>query len=78
MSIPSRLRALLIPTLVVNGAETVAFHRVINAVLLRTLPRAEVFELTGGHHSPASAPDYFVAEWLKLQERVPTGRGQNP
>jgi pimeloyl-ACP methyl ester carboxylesterase len=75
---PSRLRALVIPTLVVNGAETVAFHRAINAVLLRTLPRAEAFELTGGHNSPASAPDYFVAAWLKFQERTATGRGQNP
>ena len=74
---PSRLRALLIPTLVINGAETVAFHRAINAVLLRTLPRAEAFELTGGHNSPASAPDYFVAEWLKFQERTTTNRGQN-
>lgn len=75
---PSRLRALLLPTLVVNGAETVAFHRAINAVLIRTLPRAEAFELTRGHNSPASAPDYFVAEWLKFQERTTTGRGQNP
>jgi pimeloyl-ACP methyl ester carboxylesterase len=75
---PSRLRALVIPTLVVNGAETVAFHRAINAVLIRTLPRAEAFELSGGHNSPASAPDYFVAEWLKFQERTTTRRGQNP
>jgi pimeloyl-ACP methyl ester carboxylesterase len=75
---PSRLRALVIPTLVVNGAETVAFHRAINAVLIRTLPRAEAFELTGGHNSPASAPDYFVAEWLKFQERTATRRGQHP
>ncbi len=75
---PSRLRSLLIPTLVVNGAETVAFHRAINAALIRTLPRAEAFELTGGHNSPASAPDYFVAEWLRFQERTTTRRGQNP
>ena len=67
---PSRLRALLVPTLVVNGAETVAFHRAINAALIRSLPRAEPFELTGGHNSPASAPDYFVSEWLKFQERL--------
>jgi pimeloyl-ACP methyl ester carboxylesterase len=75
---PSRLRALQVPTLVVNGAETVAFHRAINAVLIRTLPRAVAFELTGGHNSPASAPDYFVAEWLKFQGRAATGRGRNP
>ncbi len=75
---PARLRALAIPTLVVNGAETVAFHRAINAALIRTLPRAEAFELTGGHNSPASAPDDFVAEWLKFQARTAAGRGQNP
>lgn len=75
---PSRLRTLLIPTLVVNGAETVAFHRAINAVLVRTLPRAEAFELTGGHNSPASAPDFFVAAWLKFEARTTAGRGQNP
>ena len=75
---PSRLRALVIPTLVVNGAETVGFHRTINAVLIRTLPRAEAFELTGGHNSPASAPDYFVAEWLKFQQRTKSSGGQKP
>jgi pimeloyl-ACP methyl ester carboxylesterase len=74
---PSRLRALLIPTLVVNGAGTVAFHRAINAALIRTLPRAQAFGLTGGHNSPASAPDDFVAEWMKFQERAFAGRGQN-
>jgi pimeloyl-ACP methyl ester carboxylesterase len=75
---PSRLRTLLIPTLVVNGAETVAFHRAINAVLVRTLPRAEAFELTGGHNSPASAPDYFVSEWQKFQDRTTVGRRRSP
>ena len=75
---PSRLRALLVPTLVIHGAETVAFHRAINAALIRTLPRAEAFELTGGHNSPASAPDYFVAEWLKFQARTIIGRAPNP
>jgi hypothetical protein len=52
---PARLRGLVVPTLVVNGANTVAFHRAINASLMRLLPRAEAMELTGGHNSPASA-----------------------
>src|SRR5687767_12595404 len=75
---PSRLRELTIPTLVVNGAETVAFHRAINAVLVRLLPLAEAFEMSGGHNSPASSPAYFVAEWLKFQQRTRAGRGKNP
>ena len=75
---PSRLRELTTRTLVVNGAKTVAFHRAINAALVRALPRAEAFELAGGHNSPAAAPDYFVAEWLKFQQRTDVGHGQNP
>jgi pimeloyl-ACP methyl ester carboxylesterase len=67
---PARLRGLILPTLVVNGAETVAFHRAINAALIRLLPRAEALELAGGHNSPASAPEYFVAEWQKFQQRT--------
>src|SRR5262249_47757678 len=68
---PARLRALTIPTLVVNGADTVAFHRAINAALTRLLPRVEALELTGGHNSPASAPEYFAAEWQRFQQRNP-------
>src|SRR5262245_10692999 len=69
---PTRLRGLTVPTLVVNGADTVAFHRAINAALIRLLPRAEAFELTGGHNSPASAPEYFVEEWQRFQQRNAT------
>ena len=75
---PTRLRELTIPTLVVTGADTVAFHRAINAALVRLLPLAEAFEMSGGHNSPASSPDYFVAEWLEFQQRMSTGRGKNP
>src|SRR5262245_41974270 len=71
---PARLRGLTMPTLVVNGADTVAFHRAINAALIRLLPRAEALELTGGHNSPASAPEYFVAEWQKFQQRSDTAK----
>ena len=73
---PARLRGLSIPTLVVNGADTAAFHRAINAALLGLLPRATMLELAGGHNSPASAPDYFVAEWDKFQQRVNAGRAR--
>jgi pimeloyl-ACP methyl ester carboxylesterase len=72
----ARLRGLVLPTLIVNGADTVAFHRAINAALIRLLPRSEALELTGGHNSPASAPEYFVAEWHKFQERIGAPRQQ--
>ena len=67
---PSRLRGLTMPALIVTGAQTVAFHRRINEVLLRTLARAEALQLADGHNSPAAAPDHFVAEWLKFQQRA--------
>jgi pimeloyl-ACP methyl ester carboxylesterase len=67
---PARLRTVGIPALVVHGADTVAFHRAINTALLRLLPRAEVLELSGGHNSPSSAADYFVAEWQRCQQRA--------
>jgi hypothetical protein len=38
---PARLRGLTVFTLVVNGANTVPFHRAINAALMHLLPRAE-------------------------------------
>jgi hypothetical protein len=67
---PTRVGGLSVPALVVTGAGTVPFHRAINAVLLRTLPRAEALELTAGHNSPVASPDHFVGEWKKFQERV--------
>ena len=67
---PVRLGGLRIPALVVTGADTVAFHRRINDVLVRTLPRAEALELPAGHNSPAAMPDHFVGEWRAFQQRV--------
>ena len=67
---PARLRGLNMPVLVVTGADTIAFHRRINEILLQTLPRATALELTAGHNSPASAPDSFVAEWQKFQQKA--------
>ncbi|WP_110173383.1 hypothetical protein [Luteitalea pratensis] len=75
---PPPLRGLTFPTLVVNGAETVAFHRAINAALVRTRLLAEALELPGSYNSPASAPDYFAAEWLKFHRRAYAGRSQQP
>jgi pimeloyl-ACP methyl ester carboxylesterase len=65
----SRLRGIIMPTLVVHGSATVAFHRAINAALVKLLPRAEALELAGGHNSPAADPDYFIAAWQKFAVR---------
>ena len=67
---PVRLRGLTMPALIVTGAQTAAFHRAINEALLRTLPRAEALELGAGHNSPAAAPNHFVTEWQKFQQRA--------
>lgn len=58
------------PALIVTGAQTVRFHRMMNEALLRILPRAEALELGAGHNSPAAAPDEFVAEWQQFQQRA--------
>jgi molybdate transport system substrate-binding protein len=39
-------------------------------VLGRMLPRADALELAAGHNSPAAAPEHFVAEWQKFQQRA--------
>lgn len=64
---PAKLRTLSVPTLVINGASTVPFHRSINDALLRALPNGRSFELAGGHNSPASSPEYFVEAWQSFQ-----------
>jgi len=66
----ARLRSLTIPTLVVNGAATVGFHRMINVALIRLLPHAEPLELAGGHNAPAADPEYFVAQWQGFLNRA--------
>jgi pimeloyl-ACP methyl ester carboxylesterase len=67
---PMRLRGLTMPALIVTGAQTAAFHRAMNEALLRTLPRAQALELGAGHNSPGAAPDHFVTEWQKFQQRT--------
>jgi pimeloyl-ACP methyl ester carboxylesterase len=67
---PGRLRTLTIPVLVVGGAQTVAFHRQINAALLRALPRAEALGLDAGHNSPVVAPEPFIQAWSRFEARA--------
>ena len=71
---PARLRQLLMPALVVTGAETIPFHRTINEALVRALPRAEALQLGAGHNSPAADPDHFVTEWRKFERRASAAR----
>jgi pimeloyl-ACP methyl ester carboxylesterase len=57
----ARLRTFRRPVLIMTGSNTVPFHRRINEILAQTLPLAERIELAGGHTTPVSAADDFVA-----------------
>jgi pimeloyl-ACP methyl ester carboxylesterase len=48
--------------LIMMGAQTASFQRRINDLLARHLPIVERVELPGGHRSPSSPPDAFIAE----------------
>lgn len=69
---PARLRQLTIPALIVTGADTVSFHREMNRILLRMIPRAEALELAAGHNSPAAEPEQFVRAWSRFADRPDT------
>jgi pimeloyl-ACP methyl ester carboxylesterase len=69
---PAKLRTLTMPALIVTGADTVSFHREMNRILLRTLPRAEALELAAGHNSPAAEPEQFVQAWSRFAVRGDT------
>jgi pimeloyl-ACP methyl ester carboxylesterase len=68
---PRRLKALRTPVLIVTGKDTVAFLRRINDVLAARLPVVERIELPGGHRSPYTAPDEFVAKLREFFARHP-------
>lgn len=48
----SRLARLRVPVLLLNGSNTVPFHRRINELLARAIPRVETAEIPGGHSAP--------------------------
>ena len=58
---PARLETFRRPVLIMTGAETASFHRRIDDLLASDLPFVERIELPGGHGSPSSAPDPFIA-----------------
>lgn len=59
---PVRLALLKIPVLLLNGAETVPFHRRMNDLLAEVLPRVERGELPGGHSAPRTASSAFNSQ----------------
>lgn len=56
---PARLAHLEQPILLLSGSETVPFHRRINELLARAMPRVETADLPGGHSAPRTAPSAF-------------------
>ncbi|PYR94317.1 MAG: hypothetical protein DMF84_05745 [Acidobacteria bacterium] len=66
---PDRLKTFRRPVLLMTGADTVSFHRRINDLLATHLPIVERVELPGGHSSPSSAPEAFVAALRAFLER---------
>lgn len=55
----ARLAQLEIPVLLLTGSETIPFHRRMNDLLTRALPRVERAELPGGHSAPHTASSAF-------------------
>jgi pimeloyl-ACP methyl ester carboxylesterase len=55
-----RLARLAVPVLMLNGSETVPFHRRMCDSLAAALPKVERAELPGGHGAPRTAPSEFV------------------
>lgn len=55
----ARLAQLRVPVLLLHGSESVPFHRRMNELLARALPRAERGELPGGHSAPRTARSAF-------------------
>jgi len=58
----ARLAQLECPVLLLTGSETVPFHRRMNDLLARALPRVERAELAGGHSAPRTARTAFNEE----------------
>ena len=56
----ARLAQLTSPVLLLTGSETVPFHRRINELLARALPRVETAELPGGHSAPRTSSAAFI------------------
>ena len=56
----ARLARLPHPVLLLTGSETVPFHRRINEVLAREIPRSETDQLPGTHSSARTAKTEFI------------------
>ena len=58
---PDALRKLDVPVLLVNGADTVRFHRRMNEVLSTRLPNVRVAEIPGTHGAARTSQAEFLA-----------------
>ena len=55
------IRALHVPILLINGADTVRFHRRINELLSQLLPNVRVAEIPGTHGASRTSEAEFLA-----------------
>ena len=59
--VPDAIRKLQIPVLLINGANTVRFHRRMNELLSGLLPNVRVAEIPGTHGASRTSQAEFVA-----------------
>ena len=55
------IQKLHVPVLLINGADTVRFHRRINALLSHLLPNVRVAEIPGTHGASRTSETEFLA-----------------
>lgn len=58
---PEAIRRVDVPVLLVNGAQTVGFHKRINELLSRRFPNVQVAEISGTHGASRTSPVEFLA-----------------
>lgn len=66
---PDAVRRLTAPVLLLNGTQTVRFHRRINESLARILPNVETAEIPGTHAAPRTAQAEFVERTRQFLDR---------
>ena len=68
---PGVVRRLSAPVLLLNGTETVGFHRRINEALTRILVNVETAELPGTHAAARTAQSEFIEHTRQFLKRHP-------
>lgn len=59
--VPDAIRELQVPVLLINGANTVRFHRRMNELLSKLLPNVRVAEIPGTHGASRTSQAEFLA-----------------